>query len=160
MERQLVFVPVSRSELETMTGGVELTDRPAHTVTDELLGALGYTPAQSEDAEYAALVLASIAALSRYGERLVLVADVPTSVVGLGADPDNGGVNVSRVPAQAITAWFCEAPGVDSSDAAAAAKDLDIDTAWDFPEVQRLLHESDLLWNDVEEYRRGSGPLA
>ena len=32
---------------------------------------------------------------------------------------------------------------------------LDIDTAWGFDEVQELLHESDLLWNDVEEYRRG-----
>jgi hypothetical protein len=54
-----------------------------------------------------------------------------------------------------MTCWFSEAPGFDLSAAAAAAQGLDVDTAWGFEEVQGLLHESDLLWNDVEEYRRG-----
>ena len=115
-----MFIPIAHEELAAIDGTVQLTDRKAHRVTPELLSSLGYTPGQQEDAEYAALVLASVAALAAYGE-----------------------------------SWFSEAPGFDLSAAAAAAQGLDVDTAWGFEEVQGLLHESDLLWNDVEEYRRG-----
>lgn len=155
MERQLVFIPLARAELDALGGDPVLRDRPGHAATPALLAALGYDERHLEDAEYAALVLASVAALSRYGERLVVVAEVPAELVTVAAGSDNGDVVVSQVPHATITSWFSEAPGFDPADAAAAAKDLDIDTAWDFPEVQRLLHESDLLWNDVEEYRRG-----
>ena len=55
----------------------------------------------------------------------------------------------------AITAWFADEPGTDVADAAAISKGLTIDQAWDLPQVQALLQEHDLLWNDVVEYRRG-----
>lgn len=154
MERQLVFIPVRRAELDAITGDTRLDGRTAHTVTPELLEALGYDAGDAEDAEYAAMVLASVAALAAHGERVVVVADVPRAAVHPGEDPGNGQCVVSEVPASAITCWFSEADGVDVTDAAAAAKDLDIDTAWDFPQVQELLQGHDLLWNDVVEYRR------
>lgn len=153
VERQLVFIPVRRAELDAITGGTRLDGRTAHTVTPELLEALGYDPEDAEDAEYAALVLASVAALAAHGERVVVVADIPTSAVEAGTDPANGQCVASQVPASAITCWFSEGDDVDVADAAAAAKDLDIDTAWDFPQVQQLLQNHDLLWNDVVEYR-------
>lgn len=155
MERQLVFIPVATSELDAIEGRTRLAGRRAHSATPELLEALGYQPSDEEDAEYAAMVLASVAALSAHGERCVLVADVPPDAVHPGPDAANGEVVVDDVPASAITCWFSEAPGVDVADAAAAAKGLDIDTAWDFPQVQELLAEHDMLWNDVVEYRRG-----
>ena len=155
MTKELVFIPIARDELAAIDGSVLLTGRAAHHVTPELLAALEYTAGQEEDAEYAALVLASVAALTRFGERLVLVADVDTSLIASGDDPENGACILTRVVPEAMTCWFSEAPGVDASAAAIAVRGLDIDTAWGFDEVQELLHESDLLWNDVEEYRRG-----
>ena len=155
MTKELVFIPIARDELAAIDGSGLLTGRAAHHVTPELLAALEYTAGQEEDAEYAALVLASVAALTRFGERLVLVADVDTSLIASGDDPENGACVLTRIAPEAMTCWFSEAPGVDASAAAVAVRGLDIDTAWGFDEVQELLHESDLLWNDVEEYRRG-----
>lgn len=131
-----------------------MRDRPAHRVTPELLDELGFEPGQEEDAEYATLVLASVAALAAHGERLVLVAEVDSSLITPGDDAVNGECLVSRVPQSAMTCWFSDSDEVDPGDAAAAAKGLDIDVAWEMPEVQALLHGHDLLWNDVEEYRR------
>ncbi|GAB3821462.1 hypothetical protein GCM10028820_29900 [Tessaracoccus terricola] len=159
MERQLVFVPIRSDELGAITGAVALERRSAHTVTPELLEALEYSTGQLEDAEYAAMVIASVAALSAHGERLVLVAEVPPSQVRPGTDPGNGQVEVLEVRPESVTCWFSEAEGVDYADAAAAAAGLDIDTAWDFPQVQELLHANDMLWNDVEEYRRAAQEL-
>ena len=123
-------------------------------MTPELLEELGFEPDQQEDAEYATLVLASVAALAAHGERLVLVAEVDGSFISPGEDPSNGGCVVSRVPAAAMTCWFGDADDVDPTAAAAAARGLEIDIAWEMDEVQQLLHGHDLLWNDVEEYRR------
>ena len=134
MTKELVFIPIARDELAAIDGSVLLTGRAAHHVTPELLAALEYTAG---------------------GERLVLVADVDTSLIASGDDPENGACVLTRIAPEAMTCWFSEAPGVDASAAAIAVRGLDIDTAWGFDEVQELLHESDLLWNDVEEYRRG-----
>lgn len=155
MAKELIFIPIARSELGAIDGSLSLKQRPAHRVTPELLAALEYSPEQQEDAEYAALVLASVAALAAFGERLVLVAEVEPTLVTAGEDLSNGACVVEVVRPQAMTCWFSEAPGMDSTGAAAAARGLDIDTAWGFDEVQDLLRGSDLLWNDVEEYRRG-----
>ena len=88
-------------------------------------------------------------------ELAAIVAEVDASLIASGDDPENGACVLTRVAPEAMTCWFSEAPGVDASAAAVAVRGLDIDTAWGFDEVQELLHESDLLWNDVEEYRRG-----
>lgn len=152
MQRQLVFIPIATDELAAISGQVKLTERDAHTVTPELLEALGYGPSESEDAEFAAMTLASVAALAAHGRRLVLVADVMPNSVRPGADAENGECVLTEVERSEITCWFSEAPGVDFADAAAAARGLGIDLAWDFPQVQELLTH-DLLWNDVVEYR-------
>lgn len=155
MVGELVFIPIRREELGAIDGSVTLHNRVAYRVTPELLTALDYTPEQREDAEYAALILASVAALAAHGERLVLVADMAPALVSQGRDVDNGECVLGEVPQRSLTCWFSEAPGTDWTAAAAAAQGLDIDTAWGFEEVQDLLSGSDLLWNDVEEYRRG-----
>lgn len=148
-----MFIPIGAEELDAIEGGTDLSGREAHTVTPELLEELGYGPEDTEDAEYAAMVLASVAALSRYGRRTVLVADVPAEVVEAGPDAANGGCVVGVVPSSTITCWFSEAPDVDAAEAGAAARGLDIDLAWGLDPVQELLRH-DLLWNDVVEYAR------
>lgn len=154
MKRQLVFIPVAADELGALTGEPVLSDRSAHTVTPELLDELGYDASESEDAEYAALVLASVAGLAAHGVRLVIVAEVDPSLVSPGDDVANGQVRLTSVPQPSMTAWFSEEPGTDVADAAAIAKGMTIDQAWEQPQVQELLAEHDLLWNDVVEYRR------
>ncbi len=155
MQRRLVFIPIGVGELDAIEGVTDLSGREAHTVTRALLEELGYAPDDSEDAEYAAMVLASVSALSRFGARTVLVADVPADAVAEVRDSVNGDCVVSAVPASAITCWFSDAPDVDTTAAAAAARGLDIDLAWGLGAVQELL-EHDLLWNDVVEYVRRS----
>jgi hypothetical protein len=156
VKRQLVFIPIAADELGVLVGDPAVEDRPAYTVTPELLDELGYTEADSEDAEYAALVLASVAGLAAHGVRLVVVAEVDPALISASVDPANGGVILRSCPTGAMTAWFADEPGVDVADAAAIARGLSIDLAWDLPQVQELLQEHELLWNDVVEYRRGA----
>lgn len=154
MKRRLVFIPVASDELGVLAGDPPVADRVAYAVTPELLAELDYDESDMEDAEYAALVLASVAGLATHGVRLVVVAEVDPALVTPGDDAANGEVLLSQCPPSAMTAWFADEPGVDVADAAAISKGLTIDQAWDLPQVQVLLNEHDLLWNDVVEYRR------
>jgi hypothetical protein len=154
MRRRLVFIPIAPDEMGALAGRSELVDRTAYSVTPELLEELGYGAEETEDAEYAALILASVAGLAAHGTRLIVVAEVDPASVEPGDDPTNGQVRLRSCPASAITAWFADEPGVDVADAAAISKGMTIDQAWDQPAVQDLLHNHDLLWNDVVEYRR------
>ncbi len=135
-----------------LTGAVPVEQRRAFTVTPDLLDELGYTSDMSEDAEYAAMVLASISGLMEFGERVVIVAEVDAALVEAGEDSQNGECLLVRCSPEAMTAWFEDAPGVELPTVPAGAS---IDDAWGLPEVQALLQEHDLLWNDVVEYRRG-----
>ncbi len=134
-----------------LTGEVPVEQRRAFTVTSDLLDELGYTEDMSEDAEYAAMVLASISGLIEFGERVVIVAEVDAALIEAGKDSANGECLLVRCPHEAMTAWFEDAPGVELPTVPAGSS---IDDAWELPEVQALLQEHDLLWNDVVEYRR------
>jgi hypothetical protein len=151
VQRQLVFIPVASDELDVLVGAVPISNRRAYTVTADLLDELEYTSDMAEDAEYAALVLASVAGLIEFGERVVVVAEVDQGLVEPGEDSANGECVLTSCPASAMTAWFVDAPGVDLPQ---VRKGAGIDEAWELPEVQALLAEHDLLWNDVAEYRR------
>lgn len=152
--KRLVFIPIAASELGVLEGNPAVQNRTAYTVTPELLDELGYDQTDSEDAEYAALVLASVAGLAEHGERVVVVAEVDEALVQPADDAANGQITLTHCPPSAMTAWFADEPGTEISDAAAATKGLTIDDVWDLPQVQELLNNHDLLWNDVVEYRR------
>ncbi|MFD0866230.1 DUF6912 family protein [Tessaracoccus lubricantis] len=156
MKRQLVFIPIASDELDMLVGGVAVDGRAAYTVTPELMAELEYDEDETEDAEHAAMVLASVAGLAAHGERVVVVAEVDPSLVRPGEDPANGQVQLTQCPPSAMIAWFAEEPGVDVADAAAIAKGMTIDQAWAQPQVQELLENHDLLWNDKVEYHGGS----
>jgi len=158
MQRHLVFIPVGSSELSAFDGHPAILNRRAYTVTADLMAELGYEPSATEDAEYAALVLASVAGLAEFGERTVIVAEVAPDLMVPGEDSANGECLLLSCPTSAMTSWFCDAPGVDITAAAVAAKGCSIDRAWEIAEVQELLNAHDLLWNDVAEYRRGLTP--
>ncbi|MDO5676659.1 MAG: hypothetical protein Q4G35_04020 [Propionibacteriaceae bacterium] len=155
MKRQLVFIPVASDELGMFAGKPPVVDRTAYAVTPELLRELEYGEDEIEDAEHAAMVLASVAGLATHGERVVVVAEVDSAHVSPGVDPLNGQIVLAQCPPSAMISWFSEEPGVDVADAAAIAKGLTIDQAWAQPQVQELLENHDLLWNDKVEYQGG-----
>ncbi len=107
--------------------------------------ALGYEPDKVEEAEYAVLVRASVWGLARYGERLVVVAEVPDDRVFPADDDDveldNGAVRLGALPAGRSSSWFGDEARrrATSSAAARAASGSGIDEAWDKPEVQALI---------------------
>lgn len=158
MERQLTFVPVSRAEAASLaTGGDLPAPRPGFAATDALFISQGLAPDSEEEGEYAAMVLASVWGLSHFGERVVLVAELPADLVA-EADPDdaetgNGAVSVTAVPSQSVVSWFGDEP--EAADAvqvaAGAARGLSVDNAWDLEPVQALVTGHDLLWHSAEE---------
>lgn len=152
----LVFVPITSSERASVAAGAELTDRRAFRVTPELMAMLGYGADETEDAEYAAMVLASVAGLTMFGHRLVLVAGIDPRSFGAEIDAENGEFRLPRLPAQAVEAFFADADDADTSNAAAACRGLSIDEAWELDQVQQLLADADLLWHGREEL--GQGP--
>ena len=151
MQKHLVFVPVTEAERRQLKEGQQLGPRPAFTVTEELCAALGYGPGEREDAEYATMVIASVAGLARLGARLVIVAEVDASALGQVADADNGERELKRLRPGEVTAFFTEDAGTDTAAAALAARGLGIDEAWELGEVQALLSDADLLWHGAEE---------
>ncbi len=153
MERTLVFVPASRAEARELVTTPFSQPRQAFAVTAELLAALGYGPDQQEDAEYAALVLASVWGLAQWGERCVVVAELPEADVDRSEQHEsgNGGVRSAMLSADNVVSVFTDEADVDLTAAAAASKGLDIDAAWEMPQVQDLVTEHDLLWHAADE---------
>jgi len=155
MSQRQVFVPCSREQARALGRGEPLGRCRAHALTPELYQTLGMAPGDDEDAEYAAMVLASVSALAHHGERLVLVAEVPAATVGEGEDPANGEVELSGLSPRAVQCFFTEQRPQPLADAAAGAvRGLGLDEAWEAEQVQQLLREGDMLWHSVEELGR------
>lgn len=146
----LVCLPAARGD---RAGLVEASSPwQAFSATPALLETLGYTPEMDEEADYGALVLASVAALLRFGERFVVTAQVEPSQVGPGEETANGGVAVTGLRRDQLVAYFAR-PDEDPRAAASAAAGCTLDEAWELPEVAALL-ENELLWHDIEEWGR------
>ena len=146
MAHVLVCIPARRDDPEGLFGG----SVDAVTANDALLSALDYTPDMGEEAEYAALVLASVWALARFGERFVVTAQVESSQVGAGSESGNGGVRVTGLRRDQLVAVFSDDEGAPVTAAAEAARGLGLDDAWERPEVSALL-DHELLWHTIEE---------
>lgn len=148
----LLFVPLSADRLAGWaTSGVLEGPVRAHAVTPGLRAA--FEPADAEEAEHIALLVASVSALVGSGRRLVAV----TAGVG-SADPD-GDADFGEVLAPGL-AWSSvqslfadepDAPGL--AEAAAAASGRPLTQAWDEPAVIALLQGADLLWHGSGEWR-------
>ncbi|MDR0436409.1 MAG: hypothetical protein LBH11_06600 [Propionibacteriaceae bacterium] len=155
---QLVFVPVSRVVARELGTGHPITeDTPAFSANAALAESFGLTAADGEAAEFAALTLASIYALATYGERLVLVAELPADPLldDWEAEAPNGGVRLGALSQSQVTAFFTDYDDPQTTalldTAAQAAQGLNVDAAWELPEVSVLLERADLLWHDVTE---------
>ena len=146
---EIVFVPASAAEARAMVQHVS-EQVQAFTVTDELRAILD-VDGDEEQTERAAMIIASVQGLARYGRRLVLVAHVPPSVMGDNEEHANGGVTLTQLDAKQITAWFSDETLDVTAEAAEAVRGMIIDDAWNDVLVQSLLVEHEMLWHDITE---------
>ena len=105
--------------------------------------------ADEEDAERTALHVAALAGLLSSGVRLVAVAEA-------SATDERGArqVSVDELRFSRVTALFADDPR-NADRVATTLLDLsgsELPDAWDAPEHERLLAETDLLWHGPEEW--------
>lgn len=145
---ELVFLPLSGDQLRGWATDGVLPETPhGYAATPAMKEAFGLT--DPEDAEYAALSIASVVGLAAHGERLVAVVSS-----GFAASEDEfGAVEVANLSYRQVTALFGEDSDAAPADAAAVAvRGMPLDQAWETPEVQSLLEERDLLWYGPGEW--------
>ena len=151
MSSVLVFVPTTASRWRPQVAADVVEGFAA---TTSLREALGYRSDQDEDAEHAAMVLASVAGLARHGVRFVLACEVDASAVRVESthdDAPNGRVVTGPIAQSRIVSWFTDEDGVDVDAAAHAAAGQTLDEAWDTDEGAALVAEHALLWHAAEE---------
>lgn len=143
----VLLVPLTREEWEQLRAGHTLSSHDAYAPTAALGRTFDLT--ELEEVERAALLVASVASLLRSGERLVATVEA-----AFDALPDShlGQAHISGLTMSDVSAYFVDGP--EAADAVAAAAKavhgLDLDAAWERPEVQALL-EHDLLWHGADE---------
>ena len=147
----LLFLPVSGAQLaDWSAAGVLSGPLAAFAVTPEFLAA--FEPTDSEEAEYLALLVASVAALTATGVRQVAVleGDAQPSTDG---HEDFGKVVTGDLRFEAILSLFADEPDAPGlAEAAAAASGLSLQEAWRNSAVTVLLEEADLLWHGPGEW--------
>lgn len=141
----MVFVP---APVGAWSAALEPEAVRAWSATPAVHEAFDLPPRADEDAEYAAMLLASVAALASTGRRRVLGFEVAADQVS-----DNGDetVTVTRLRPTQLVSWFADADDVDAAPAASASAGLDVDAAWELPEVADLVEHHPLLWHAAEE---------
>jgi hypothetical protein len=147
----LLFLPVTGAQMaDWQAAGVLAGPLKAYAVTPGMTAA--FEPADTEEAEHLALLVASVAALAASGVRQVAVLEGDAEPI-IGVDVDFGAVVTGDLRFDAIASLFADetdAPGLAA--AAAAASGLSLQAAWDHPAVTVLLEEGDLLWHGPGEW--------
>ena len=161
MRHTLVLVPVDAAMAGELAAGRSLPGPLAGFMANAALAqTFGLAEPGDDQAEYAALQVAQVAGLARYGCRLVLTAQVDEAAV-LGpdeAEAHNGGVLLPGLAPRAVEAFFApDAP--DASQLAAGVAGLEVDDAWASPGVTGLLADAPLAWHDVTELPQWLGVM-
>lgn len=148
--RRLVFLPTDARGARRLRseGGTNLQ---AFAVTPQLRAVLDLSASDEEEAERAAMVIGSVWGLAQFGRRLVLVAEVPASMLAPNDEAGNGGVTLIRLDPSWITAWFSDEDDAVAGDAARQVAGMVIDDAWNDVTVQSLLAYHELSWHDITE---------
>lgn len=141
----MVNIPVSRAELQQLRQGAPSGPRRGFAPTQRMLDAFHYETGDTEEAEYAATVIASVDAMLRHGERLVLAVATDDFEPDPGPDADFGAVEVEPFGWDRVQAIFADdAPGRDA--AARAQAETPLADAWAADGVQSLIETHDLMW--------------
>jgi hypothetical protein len=120
----------------------------------ELRQATDLGPGQDEEADWMAVLFASLDGLIRHGLRLVVTAAVDAEPV---PSSDSGQVTVERLSWSDLVAVYADDPAQLEalSGLAPELAGLDFDQAWLRPGLTDFLAQADLLWYDPSEVSRG-----
>lgn len=172
-QRITIFSPLSRQQATALreTGGTA-DQLEGYAPTTRMLTAHEYTPAEAEDAGYAAQVYARICGLARHGRDvsgsdggapLVIAADVSAASVTEGTwDADHGAVRIAGLSWDDVTAVFGEehdarpavrtaADALARTAASSAASPPRLDECLALPAVHQLLNDHEQLWHHPAE---------
>lgn len=151
-ERVLVCVPVDTDQARQIARGHRIDDPlQAFTAGPLLYETFGLQPSDDEEAEYATLLLAGLWGLIHHGQRLVLTAMVDPQTLSPGEETPNGGVTLAGLGAGSVEAWFSDDDQAPIEAVCAAVGGLELDEAWELPEVAALHADHDLAWHSVTE---------
>lgn len=161
----MIFLPMTAARarrIRTAGGTEDLLDGWA--ATPQMITAHGYRPEDDEDAEYAAQLYASVAALDAVAEpgdevdhRLVVAAEVPAGRISdAGHDRDHGAVRVDGLRWPEVTAVFVDEPAAadavrSAREAVGTAADLPMEVLVELPAVAVMIDDHDLLWHHPDE---------
>lgn len=152
MATTLVLVPVARE----LVGRADVFDPDAEmfaiAANEQLHQTFELGPDEGEQAEYAALSLASLWGALHLGNHVVLSLQAnPAQLRPASTEVGNGAVLVQGPSRKHAVAWFdCDVP-LDP-DTAAGLADADLDQAWDDERVQRWFANREFIWHDIEEW--------
>lgn len=145
--KQMAFFPVLAEDIRAILTGTAWTG-VGHAATPEMRAGFGYSDNEDEEADWAALTIASVAGLA-IPTRIILAAEVSVDV---GADTEFGEVTATVTAADLRAAFRAEpAQGEGVRAAAEAVTGKRLAGAWDDPAVTALVADQDLLWHLPEE---------
>lgn len=147
----LIAIPVSRSQASDLASHKRLPGPLQVFAPNDELRAM-FEVDDDEEAERAATMLASVWALARHGERIVVVAERDDFTPG--DEAANGGGSVDGVALHQVVSWFADDPRADISQAAEQASGRSLDDAWDAPAVAAFITDHDLMWFAADELAR------
>lgn len=143
----MIFLPATQEQLKGVASGHDLIGSlQAFSPNKALRQTFGISEDSDEEAEFAALQVASVYALANFGDRLVLVVDTDASESETEAG--NGGVQAERIPADKVHAWFSDDEAAPSQ-LVETLRGKDIDEAWLL--ASEFMNEHDLSWHDICE---------
>lgn len=146
----IVFTPLSRPDLAALREAPMGGPIASHAATPGLYETFSLGPADDEEAERTALLIAGLSGLLIDEVRIVVVSEDPDP---LDDETAFGEVTLSRLSWSDVTAIFADDPAAAPAvaKAAAAAHGLGLDGGWDAEPVQTFMTEHDLLWYGPEE---------
>ena len=154
MDKEFVCVPVSFNQAQRLASGHDEHDLQVFRVEDQLRDAFGLAHCEDEEADRAAMLLASLWALTRYGRRIVLTAMVDPELRGDGEETHNGGAYLETLKRPNVEALFTDEPQANDQVRLIASRGLGhsaLDEIWELAEVQHLLINHELLWYTLDE---------
>lgn len=155
VSRVMVCIPVNPDEVDELLGSGQW-HHPRQAFSPNAALQTSFEVIDQEEAEYAALLVASLWCLTHQMMPLVLVAQVPPSVVTPGVETANGGIQLDRLVAGQVESFFAAADESPVANLQARLANLDLDQAWEDEDFQRLILEQPMLWHDISEWSQFS----
>ncbi len=151
-DRPVVLVPVTPPQARRLRSDGRLVGPLQGFTADAQLCATFDLESGSEEAEFAAFQVASVAALLSGDSRLVLAARPRTTRPSGCSDGANGAVELGELGLRDIDAYFSDDDCRDAvGEISRLVAGMGLDEAWELPSVQALLADHPLSWHDVSE---------